>query len=137
MKDCIFCKIIAKEIPSAIIYEDREYIAFLDINPVNKGHTLVIPKKHYANINELPDSFNASYMNIIKKIGRAVQESTGCEGYNLIFNTGKPAGQAVFHVHCHIIPRIEGDGFEHWSGNPYPTNEEMEQYKNRIKERIR
>jgi histidine triad (HIT) family protein len=132
MTDCIFCKIIRKEIPAAIVYEDKDYIAFLDINPVNKGHALVIPKEHYPDIVALPDTFNHGFMNVIKKVGMAVKKGVECEGFNMIINTGEPAGQVIFHVHCHVVPRVKGDGFEHWQGSPYENSEEMEHYKDKI-----
>jgi len=137
LKNCIFCKIAKKEIPGAIVYEDDKFIAFLDINPVNKGHALIIPKKHYPDITNLPDELNHEFMNIIKKIGIAVKEAMNCEGFNIIINTGKTAGQVIFHVHCHIIPRVEDDGFEHWKGSPYENNQEVELYQDKISRLIR
>ena len=137
MDNCIFCKIASGEIPSAKVYEDDKYVAFLDINPVNKGHTLVIPKEHYEDITRLPSNLNHSYMDVIKKVGLAVQQSLDLEGFNIIINTGKPAGQVIYHVHCHIIPRVDGDGFEQWKGNPYVSNEEVESYTKTISGFIR
>lgn len=108
--DCIFCKIIAGEIPCHRVYEDEHVLSFLDIGPLSEGHTLIIPKGHYVTLDELPDETAAACGRAGKKIGAAVAEATGCAGWNLLQNNGKVAGQVVMHVHFHIIPRTEGDG---------------------------
>src|SRR4051812_3172618 len=99
MNDCIFCKIIAGEIPATKIYEDDICLAFLDIQPVNPGHTLVIPKGHHKNILEIPDETLKHISTILKKLGKAVMEGTRAEGINVTINTGSIAGQTVFHAH--------------------------------------
>ena len=121
MKDCIFCKIIDRKIPAEIVYEDETSLAFLDINPINKGHTLVIPKQHFETLNELPQPILDKTMVLVKKIVKAL--SKYADGVNLGLNNGRAAGQVVFHVHFHLMPRFEGDGFKLWSGKPYGEGE--------------
>ena len=123
MEDCIFCKIVKGEIPCAKIYEDEKTFVFLDINPVNIGHALVISKKHFINIYDTPEDITAGMAKTAKKISRALQ-SIGAGGVNIIMNNEKAAGQLVFHTHIHVIPRFEGDGFIHWHGKrPYKDGE--------------
>ena len=121
MADCTFCKIINKEIPSDIVYEDKDTIAFLDINPVNKGHTLVLPKEHYENLFDVPEDILSNTMKIVKKI--AVALSKYSDGVNLGQNNRRPAGQLVDHIHFHVIPRFSGDGLRHWPGKKYQEGE--------------
>lgn len=111
---CIFCKIINGEIPCYKVYEDEKIFAFLDIHPVNKGHTLVIPKKHAVNIYDIEESEIAEMVKIGKKLALKIREVTKAEGMNIHMNNEKAGGQAVFHAHIHLIPRYEGDGLTHW-----------------------
>ncbi len=108
--DCIFCKIIAGKIPSHAVYEDEHVLSFLDIGPLSRGHTLIIPKGHYVTLDEVPAETAAACGRAAKAVGAAVVASTGCAGWNLLQNNGSVAGQVVMHVHFHIIPRDEGDG---------------------------
>jgi len=119
MSDCIFCKIISGEIPSHKVYEDKNVLAFLDINPINPGHTLVIPKKHSADLLEAPEETVVELIKIVKKIALAVMKATGAKGFNLGLNNGEAAGQAVTHLHFHIMPRLENDGYKLWAGKSY------------------
>ena len=105
MSDTIFSKIIAGEIPCHKIYEDDHVLAFLDINPLAFGHTLVIPKEAAAKLGELSDDASAAVGRVLPRICRAIVAETGCENYNVLQNNGAPAHQAVFHVHYHIIPK--------------------------------
>lgn len=111
MKDenCIFCKIANGEIPSATIYEDEDFRAILDLGPASKGHALLLPKEHYANLYELPDEVAVKVLPTAKKIVCRMKDVLGCDGYNLVQNNGETAGQTVFHFHLHMIPRYEGD----------------------------
>ncbi|MGV3489016.1 MAG: HIT family protein [Tuberibacillus sp.] len=110
--NCIFCKIINGEIPSAKVYEDEHVYAFLDISQVTKGHTLVIPKEHYPNIFELPAETASKLFSVVPKIANAVKEAYDPIGMNLLNNNGEAAMQSVFHYHMHIIPRYgKDDGF--------------------------
>jgi histidine triad (HIT) family protein len=114
MDNCIFCKIVGGEIPSYKVYEDEKTIAFLDIAPVAPGHTLVATKNHYQNIEDItPDELN-SLIQSVKTVGRLLTDSLKLKGYNVTVNNGEIAGQAIPHIHFHIIPRTEGDGLELW-----------------------
>ncbi|MBR5127433.1 MAG: HIT family protein [Roseburia sp.] len=107
MADCIFCKIIAGEIPSYTIYEDEEFKVFLDINPASKGHALIVPKEHYANIYDIDEEVVARAMKLAKKLATRMTKVLGCDGFNLLQNNNEVAGQTVFHFHMHLIPRYE------------------------------
>ncbi len=109
MEDCIFCKIANGEIPSATIYEDEDFRVILDLGPATKGHALILPKAHYANIMELPEELAAKAMVLAKKVVTYMTEALPCDGYNIVQNNGEPAGQTVFHFHMHLIPRYVGD----------------------------
>lgn len=123
MSDCLFCKIIAGEIPSHKIYEDAETFAFLDIGPVNPGHTLIVPKGHYENCHETPDAAMAAVMRTLKRVADAAMKATGAQGYNVGINCGKVAHQVVMHTHAHMMPRFEGDGLVHWGKRDIPAEE--------------
>ena len=111
-ENCVFCKIINHEIPSAKVYEDENILAFLDISQVTEGHTLVIPKKHCKDIFELDEQTLAQVFQAVKKIAGKMQENLEVDGINLVNNNGKNAGQEVFHYHVHLIPRYgKGDGY--------------------------
>lgn len=114
MTDCLFCKIVAGEIPAEKVYEDDTVFAFLDIHPVNVGHTLVIPKSHSTNLYDIPDETLAHMMVIVKKLSIAVKEAVSADGINIEMNNDPIAGQLIFHTHLHIVPRFQGDGFTHW-----------------------
>lgn len=109
MKECIFCKIAGGEIPAATLYEDEDFRVILDLGPANKGHALILPKEHYANLYELPDELAGKAMILAKKIITKMKEVLNCDGYNIVQNNGTAAGQTVFHFHMHLIPRNEGD----------------------------
>ncbi|MDQ0232305.1 HIT family protein [Metabacillus malikii] len=112
MSDCIFCKIINGEIPSAKVYEDEHVVAFLDISQVTKGHTLVIPKVHKENVYDLTPEIAGKVFEVVPKIANSIKKQFQPEGLNLLNNNGKIAGQTVFHYHLHLIPRYgKGDGF--------------------------
>ena len=121
--ECIFCKIIRGDIPCKKVYEDDNVFAFLDISPNNPGHTLVIPKKHYTDIVDLPEDDAKNMITVAKKISTAILESTEASGVNLIMNNKAVAGQIVFHAHMHVIPRIPNDGYQHWPGGQYAEGE--------------
>ena len=121
--NCIFCKIIAGEIPATKIYEDNDTLAFLDIVPVNPGHTLIIPKKHFENIFETPDDITLKMMQTIKKVAHGIKDGLGIENMNIAMNNGIHSGQTVFHAHIHLMPRHQGDGYELWHGKKYEDGE--------------
>ncbi len=123
MTDCIFCKIVNGEIPSYKVYEDDYSFAFLDIHPVHPGHTLVIPKKHYEDFLEADADTLATLSEITQKIAKAVTGGVGADGCNVTTNNGRAAGQVIFHLHWHIIPRFEGDGLQLWPQGEYKEGE--------------
>ena len=123
MIDCIFCKITKGEIPADKIYEDENCLAFLDITPINPGHTLLIPKQHYENLYDLPDETLAKLAPAIKKIAIAVKRGAGADGINIGMNNEGAAGQAVPHAHFHVIPRFISDGHHLWHGKSYTEGE--------------
>ena len=109
MDNCIFCKIANGEIPAATLYEDENFRVILDLGPASKGHALILPKFHAANIYELPDEMAAKAMILAKKIITKMTEVLQCDGYNIVQNNGEAAGQTVFHFHMHLIPRRKED----------------------------
>ncbi len=110
-KDCIFCKIIAGELPSCKVYEDENFLAFMDINPAVRGHTLVIPKYHCRNMLDTPDNVGNGLYTVIKKVSLAVKKACNAEGIYIFQQNEAAAGQEVFHSHIHIIPRYKNDDF--------------------------
>lgn len=112
-EDCIFCSIVAGDIPARVVYEDDDVLAFLDANPLAPGHTLVIPKDHYETLGDLPADDGESVFAALHDLTPVVEESVDADGSNVAFNNGAAAGQEVPHVHGHVIPRFEDDG-----GNP-------------------
>lgn len=108
-ENCIFCKIAAGEIPSATIYEDDDFRVILDIEPASKGHALILPKEHFANLYELSDEVAAKALIVAKKVISKMTDIVGCDGYNVVQNNGVAAGQTVFHFHIHLIPRYKED----------------------------
>jgi len=130
--ECVFCKIIAGEIPCYKVYEDDKFLAFLDIYPVNPGHVLVIPKEHHDNIFTLPDELASKYFVVVKKIAEIVKNTMNADGINIGMNNLSAAGQVVFHSHIHIIPRFSGDGLNHW-GNRDINESEMSLIADKMK----
>ena len=110
MENCIFCKLAKGEIPTATLYEDEEFRVILDQGPASKGHALIIPKEHAANLYELSDELAGKAMVLAKKMITKMTDVLGCDGYNVVQNNGAAAGQTVFHFHMHLIPRWEQDG---------------------------
>lgn len=124
MSACIFCKIVDGSIPSFKLYEDENVVAFLDISQTTKGHTLVIPKTHSDNLLEIETrEINIALMGAIQLVARKLQNTLKCEGFNIVSNIGKEAGQVVFHSHIHIIPRYgTNDGFsQNYSQNNFDS----------------
>lgn len=109
MENCIFCKIANGKIPAATLYEDENFRVILDLGPASKGHALILPKSHAANIYELSDEMAAKAMILAKKMATAMTAALKCDGFNIVQNNGECAGQTVFHFHMHLIPRYEGD----------------------------
>jgi len=114
MSNCLFCRILAREIPSEKVYEDDKVYAFLDIKPVNPGHALVIHKHHHADIFDTPEADMRDLAAGARKVAIAVKETLKVDGVNLGMNNGGAAGQVIFHAHLHVIPRRSSDGLKHW-----------------------
>lgn len=131
--DCLFCRIIKGEIPSTKVFESDLLLAFLDINPVNKGHVLIIPKEHAETVFDLRPELAEPILKAIQRIGKAIMKATGAEGMNVLQNNYKASGQAVGHVHWHLIPRHFGDGHKHWPPKHYKDNDEMHAVAEAIK----
>lgn len=130
---CIFCKIAGGEIPSSTLYEDDQFRVILDLNPASKGHALILPKEHFADVCALDEVTAAKVLPLAAKIGQAMKEELGCTGFNLVQNNGESAGQTVFHFHMHIIPRYE-DGARIVSWDPGKTTpEELEEIAGRLR----
>jgi histidine triad (HIT) family protein len=113
MSECVFCQIIQKQIPASIIYEDEQVVAFLSSRPVNEGHTLVVPKKHYENIFDITEKETAYLFIIVKRISQAVKDAMRVDGIRIVQNSGEAAGQVIFHLHVHIIPLKPHNQFTH------------------------
>lgn len=125
--DCIFCKIANGEIPTNSIYEDEKFRVILDMGPATKGHALILPKEHYANLYELPEDWAAEAMVLAKRMAGSMTEKLGCDGFNLVQNNNSCAGQTVFHFHLHLIPRYENDGQEILWNPTSPSAEELKE----------
>ncbi len=127
MDHCIFCKIINKELPADIVFENEHVLAFLDIAPINKGHTLVIPKSHHSSISTPSDDELLHMMKVASQIGRSLMKSCDYDGFNLHLSNGNCAGQVVDHAHLHVVPRIGTDGFHwNWRSQKYEGGEKEE-----------
>ena len=107
--NCIFCKIANGEIPSRKLYEDDKFVVILDLGPATKGHSLIIPKEHYANLYEMPADLAGEAMKLAQKMAIKMTDALGADGFNLVQNNGEVAGQTVFHFHLHLIPRYKED----------------------------
>lgn len=130
--NCIFCKIIAGEIPSHTLYEDEKFKVILDVGPATKGHALILPKEHYANLYELPEETAAEAIKLAKRMMTRMTDKLKCDGFNIVQNNGETAGQTVNHFHMHLIPRYKNDGeiLKYIAGEP--GAEELERIKNTI-----
>lgn len=133
-EDCIFCKIAAGEIPSKTLHEDGQFRVILDLGPATKGHALILPKEHAANLYELPDETAAEAMKLAKKMALLLRDKLQCDGLNLVQNNGEVAGQTVSHFHLHLIPRYKEDGQKiNWVPSE-PSQEELEAVRKEITE---
>ena len=125
MTNCIFCKIARKESPCAEVFTGKQVMAFLDIGPIARGHTLVIPKTHYSNLWEVPAAMADDLFQAMQIVGRALMQVTGATGMNVIMNNFASAGQVVMHAHWHLVPRFEGDGLFRVEQQDYASRETM------------
>lgn len=121
-EDCIFCKIVAGEIPASVVFESESGLAFLDVNPLSDGHLLFVPRDHFERLSEIPPALAGKMAEAIPRLGRALLAATKAQAYNLLLNEGTVAGQVVPHVHYHLIPRKSGDGLGYrWNAGAYET----------------
>ncbi|MBQ8662583.1 MAG: HIT family protein [Eubacterium sp.] len=132
MKDnnCIFCKLANGDIPTNVIYEDEMFTVIMDAAPASKGHALILPKDHYANIYELPEETAAAALVLAKKLAAKMTDALKCDGLNVVQNNGEAAGQTVFHFHMHLIPRYQdGDDFITWNHAELTDEEKTAAYE--------
>ena len=125
MTDCIFCAMQRGDIPFVEVLSGEHFFAFLDIGPLNHGHVLIVPKEHYANVFEVPAALGDELLKTMQILGKAIMDATGAGGLNVVQNNFAPSGQAVFHVHWHLIPRFEGDGLLKWTPGKYDNQDQM------------
>ena len=126
---CIFCKIIKGEVPCDKIYEDENVLVFLDINPINKGHCLVVTKEHYETLLEIPEDESVYLFKALKKVSNALMKGLKADGFNIGMNNFSVAGQVVMHAHFHVIPRFKGDGLKHWPGKKFEEGDYVKEIK--------
>ena len=127
-ESCVFCRIVRRQAPASIIYEDETVMAFLDIRPLSKGHSLVIPKTHYVDISDTPENELSNVHRVTKRIAIAIGKATKAEGISIIQQNGKAAGQDIFHLHVHVVPRFKGQklpGFGELRGVPRAQLDDM------------
>lgn len=135
-EDCVFCKIVRRQAPSSIVYEDEGILAFVDIRPVSEGHTLIIPKLHCVDIFDTPNDLVAGAHIVTKKVAEAVKKATNADGISIVQQNGKSAGQDIFHMHVHIIPRFEGKKMPHFHELAMASREDMDKMAARIRKEL-
>ena len=135
MKDdtCVFCRIAQKQVPASLIYEDEKALAFLDVRPLSEGHTLIIPKAHYETVFDIPQELITYLHGITKRVALAVKKATEADGISIIQQNGEAAGQEVFHLHVHIIPRYEGQKLPSFSDVKETDREKLSQTAAKIR----
>ena len=136
MEECVFCNIANNKIPCIKVYEDDDFLAFLDIHPINRGHTLVIPKKHYKDLFEIDEDILKKYLLVIKKVAFATKKALNADGINIGMNNGETAGQVVMHAHINIIQRFTSDGLANWDRKVEIKQEELEEIAEKIRKEI-
>jgi histidine triad (HIT) family protein len=135
-KNCIFCKIVHREAPASILYEDDYVMAFLDIRPLNKGHALVIPKAHYVDIFDISEKELAAVHMAAKTVSFAVKKATGADGISIIQQNGKAAGQDIFHLHVHVVPRFNGQTLPRFSELKEVERSKLDELAQKIKQNL-
>jgi histidine triad (HIT) family protein len=133
---CIFCKIANKQAAASCVYEDEKVVAFLDIRPLNEGHTLIIPKTHYENIFDIPQELNAYLHGITKQVAIAVKKATNADGISIIQQNGKAANQDVPHLHVHVIPRYNGQKMPSFAETSEADKEKLNQTAANIRKHL-
>ncbi|WFR57564.1 HIT family protein [Anaerocolumna sp. AGMB13025] len=134
--NCIFCKIIGNEISSVSLYEDDDFKVIMDISPAAKGHAVLIPKKHFANLFEMDENTASKVFVVVAKVAKAIKEELNCDGLNILQNNGEAAGQTVFHFHIHFIPRYYKDSVDITWGHDRYGEGEAESIAEAIRARI-
>jgi len=134
---CIFCKIVRKQAPASFVYEDASVIAFLDIRPLNLGHTLVIPKEHYETIYEIPDELIGHIHKIVKRTALAIKRATEADGISVIQQNERAAGQEIFHLHVHVVPRYQGQKLPRFEEIQEANREKLNQAAANIRQRLK
>jgi len=133
---CIFCRIAQKQAPASCVYEDEKVMAFLDVRPLNEGHTLVIPKEHYETIFEIPEELITYLHGIVKRVSFAVKKAAKADGINIFQQNGKTAGQEIFHLHVHVVPRYEGQKLVRFGEILEANREKLDQVAANIRRHI-
>jgi len=133
---CIFCKIVRKEAPASNVYEDDHVLAFMDIRPVCEGHILIIPKHHYVDIFDTPEELLAATYKVTKRIAVAVKKATKADGVSIVQQNGKAAGQDIFHLHVHVIPRFEGKKMPRFEELAVVDREMLEKVAEKIRQKV-
>lgn len=137
MEDTVFAKIIRREIPADIVYEDDDTLAFLDIAPNHPGHTLVIPKKPYRNLFDADEATLMSIMRTAKRVAHAIKDAVHADGMNIQMNNEPAANQAVFYAHMHVIPRYDGDGLKPFTPGTYAHDEQPKEIAEKIRAELK
>ncbi len=133
---CVFCKIAQKQAPASIIYEDESIMAFLDIRPLNLGHTLVIPKAHYVDIFDIPDNLLSKVHKVAKQVSPVIKKATNADGISIIQQNGKAAGQDIFHLHVHVVPRFDGQKLPRFSALKEVERAKLDAIAQKIKHQL-
>jgi histidine triad (HIT) family protein len=136
MNSCIFCRIAQKRVPANLVYEDEKAMAFLDIRPLNEGHTLIIPKLHYENIFDIPQELIMHIQGVTKRVALAVKKATQADGISIMQQNGKAAGQEIFHLHVHVIPRFAGQKLSKFSETSEASKEKLSQTAAKIRSHL-
>ncbi len=136
-ESCIFCKILNKQAPASIIYEDETLLAFLDIRPLNEGHTLVIPKRHYVDIFDIPEDQLSQVHKVVKQVSVAIKKATNSDGISIIQQNGKAANQDIFHFHVHVVPRFEGQKLPSFSALKEVERTKLDDMAKKIKQQLK
>jgi histidine triad (HIT) family protein len=136
-ESCIFCKIVRKQAPASIIYEDESVMVFLDIRPLNLGHTLVIPKAHYVDIFDTPVNQLSKVHTVAKQVSAAIKKATKADGISIIQQNSKAAGQDIFHFHVHVVPRFEGQKLPSFSALKEVERAKLDEMAKKIKKQLK
>lgn len=137
MQGCTFCKIVQGKLYATKVYEDDEFIVFMDKRPINDGHTLVVPKKHYETIFDMSYEEIGKLFSLATKVAKAIVKATNADGLNIGQNNGRAAGQIIDHVHVHLIPRFFGDSSKGWPERKYVNRESLEEVAKIIREKLK